>query len=73
MKLTTERLKQLIKEEMTQQNMDAEMPNVDNDLMTRLEMFANHTRMSGAEKISAIIEELKKAGFLSKDPRLSQS
>ncbi len=51
MKLTTERLKQLIKEEMTQQNMDAEMPNVDNDLMTRLEMFANHTRMSGAEKI----------------------
>ena len=73
MKLTTERLKQLIKEEMSQQNMDAEMPNVDNDLMTRLEMFANHTRMSGAEKISAILKELKTAGFLSGDPRLSQS
>jgi hypothetical protein len=73
MKLTTERLKELIKEEMAQQNMDAEMPNVDNDLMTRLKMFANHTHMSGAEKISEILKELKKAGFLSKDPRESQS
>ena len=73
MKLTTEKLKRLIMEELAEQNLDAMMPNVDNNLMKRLEMFADHNRMSPAEKVSAILNELSKAGMLSSDPRLSQS
>ena len=72
MKLTTERLKQLIKEELAEQDMDFERPNVDNSLMFRLEMFAKHTKMSPQEKVGAILDELMEAGFLSKDPRESQ-
>jgi len=73
MKLTTERLKQLIKEELAEQDMDMAPPNVDNDLMFKLEMFAKHTRMSPQEKVGEILDALKQAGFLSKDPRESQS
>jgi hypothetical protein len=73
MKLTTERLKQLIMEELAEQNMDMEKPNVDNSLMFRLEMFAKHSRMSPAEKVGEILDALKNAGFLSKDPRETQS
>ena len=73
MKLTTERLKKLIMEELAEQDMDFQSPNVDDDLMFKLEMFANHTRMSPAEKVGEILDALMEAGFLSKDPRQSQS
>jgi len=73
MKLTTKKLKELIMEELAEQNLDAMVPNVDNSLMKRLEMLADHNRMSPAEKVSAILDELSKGGMLSSDPRLSQS
>ena len=73
MKSTTERLKQLIKEELAEQDMDAQSPNVDDDLMFRLEMFAKHSRLSPQQKVGEILDALKEAGFLSKDPRDSQS
>ena len=72
-KLTAQKLKQLIKEELAQQNMDAEVSNVDNSLMFRLKMLADHNRLSGEQKVDEILNVLQEAGLLTSDPRLSQS
>ena len=74
MKLTTERLKELIKEEMAQQDMVAQEPNVDNSIVVHLAMIIGRERQQTDEsKAHEILDVLKEKGLLSKDPRLSQS